>query len=258
MAEISWACQLELENRDRPGPLHPDTLPNHCTILIDWLFEVFGKYELSIDTQLLTLMLLDRVLATEISRCKLQLAGIACCHIACMYNEVAPPDTNDFVWICSKAYTHSDVSRYTSSTFAALDYNITTPTTIMFFRMLGPHHTAINDTGEYIILLMAIDRIMGSRVAIAALVIAQALHADGTMQWPDRLAFAATADEAFAHAKEIITYMKGASDTSYFKSKNKMVDMPLFDYIIQDHRENWAVLGSSESSVAESSVESSK
>ena len=241
---MSWACQIELENRDRPGPIHSENQLKHRGILVDWLFEVFQKFSISIDAQLATIALLDRSLAAgQIPSNQLQIVGVACCYIACSYTEVAPPEIYDFVWIARELFSDIELCGRVRAIFAALDYNITAPTSLVFYRLLGPHSDAVYKTGAYIILLMAVDGIMGHRVAIAALCISQALHTDGTIVWPDRLTTIANADQAFSYTKEIVGYMTmDTLYTKYFKHENKMFKMPLVDYIISDHRANWSIL----------------
>lgn len=75
-------------------------------ILIDWLVEVHLKFQLLPETLFLTVSLLDRYLELEtIQRSKLQLLGMTAMFIASKYEEVHPPEAQDWVYISDKAYS---------------------------------------------------------------------------------------------------------------------------------------------------------
>mmetsp|Transcript_33510 Transcript_33510/g.70468 ORF Transcript_33510/g.70468 Transcript_33510/m.70468 type:complete len:808 (+) Transcript_33510:129-2552(+) len=106
-------------------------------ILMDWLLEVAGEYNLSTDTFLLAVTLVDRSLACSydaqdeykmkvekgkkikskrsigggmvVQKDKLQLVGCACTLIASKLIEITPPTPDDFVYISDKTYTREEI-----------------------------------------------------------------------------------------------------------------------------------------------------
>ena len=74
-------------------------------ILIDWLLKVHSKFKLLPETFYLTVNIIDRYLSKEtISRKVLQLIGVTAMHISWKYEEIYPPEANDFVYITDNAY----------------------------------------------------------------------------------------------------------------------------------------------------------
>lgn len=75
-------------------------------ILIDWLLEVHLKLDLMPETLYLTVNIIDRYLSIQtVTKGKLQLVGITAMLIACKYEEIWPPQVNDFISILPKEYT---------------------------------------------------------------------------------------------------------------------------------------------------------
>ena len=84
------------------------------SILVDWLVEVHLKFKLVPETLYLTINLIDRYLERqEVSRPRLQLIGVTSLLIASKYEEIYPPELRDLVYICDRAYTRTEVRRYT-------------------------------------------------------------------------------------------------------------------------------------------------
>ena len=78
-------------------------------ILVDWLFAVQLKFKLKEDTLFLAINYLDRYLELrEVTREKLQLIGATALFLASKYEEVAPPELKDFVYITDQAYNESE------------------------------------------------------------------------------------------------------------------------------------------------------
>lgn len=75
-------------------------------ILIDWLIDVHLKYKLVPETLFVAVSIIDRYLEkTHILRSKLQLVGITALFIACKYEEIYPPNLQDFSDVTDKAYS---------------------------------------------------------------------------------------------------------------------------------------------------------
>jgi cyclin B len=106
-------------------------------ILIDWLIEVHMKYRLRSETLHLTVNLIDRYLTnTPVTRKRLQLVGVTAMFIASKYEEMRPPQLQDWVYITDSAYTKEDVLLMECSMLTSLNFHITVPTAAHFFEAL--------------------------------------------------------------------------------------------------------------------------
>lgn len=80
------------------------------TILIDWMVEVAEEYKLSDETVFLAVSYIDRYLSnTSIERSSFQLLGTSCLFIASKYEEIYPPEVNEFVFVTDDSYTKKQV-----------------------------------------------------------------------------------------------------------------------------------------------------
>jgi len=79
-------------------------------ILVDWLSEVIEEYSLTINTLLLTVNYIDRILEVcQIPRSKLQLLGVSCMLVASKFEEIHPPLVDDFVYITDNTYSREEI-----------------------------------------------------------------------------------------------------------------------------------------------------
>jgi cyclin B len=95
-------------------------------ILVDWLIDVHLKFKLLNETLFLTVNILDRYLsiATNLSRSKLQLVGVASMLISTKYEEIYPPTVKDYVYITDNAYSKEEILKMESHILITLDFNI--------------------------------------------------------------------------------------------------------------------------------------
>ncbi|WCJ38434.1 Cyclin-A3-1 [Euphorbia peplus] len=78
-------------------------------ILVDWLVEVAEKYKFVSDTLYLTVSYVDRYLSSQVlSRNKLQLLGVSCMHIASKYEDISPPNVEDFCYVTDITYNKEE------------------------------------------------------------------------------------------------------------------------------------------------------
>ncbi|KAE8100190.1 hypothetical protein FH972_018115 [Carpinus fangiana] len=102
-------------------------------ILVDWLVDVHGKFELSLETLYLTINVIDRVLAIKtVPRRELQLVGISAMLMASKYEEIWPPEVNDFVHLSDRAYTHEQILVKEKIILGKLEWTLTVPTPYVF------------------------------------------------------------------------------------------------------------------------------
>nr|XP_023919243.1 G2/mitotic-specific cyclin S13-7-like [Quercus suber]POF01853.1 g2/mitotic-specific cyclin s13-6 [Quercus suber] len=125
-----------VENESRPHDYidsQPEINESMRAILVDWLIDVHRKFELSPETLYLTINIVDRFLAIKIvSRRELQLVGISAMLMASKYEEIWPPEVNDFVHLSDRAYTHEQVLTMEKTILGKLEWTLTVPTPYVF------------------------------------------------------------------------------------------------------------------------------
>jgi len=129
-----------LQQEESQHLLQPGYLEQQChvnpkmrAILVDWLIDVHKKYKLRPETLYLAIGLIDRFLEKRITlRRHLQLVGVTALLIAAKFEELYPPQINDFVYVTDKAYTKEEVIRMEVSMLTALDFVICRPTAVHF------------------------------------------------------------------------------------------------------------------------------
>ncbi|KAL2320621.1 hypothetical protein Fmac_029590 [Flemingia macrophylla] len=124
------------ENESRPHDYidsQPEINEKMRAILVDWLIDVHTKFELSIETLYLTINIIDRFLAIKtVPRKELQLLGISAMLLASKYEEIYPPEVNDFVCLSDRTYTHDRILIMEKRILHKLEWTLTVPTPIVF------------------------------------------------------------------------------------------------------------------------------
>ena len=90
----------------------------------------------------------------------LQLVGVSCMLIACKYEEIYAPQTNDFVYITDKAYTRKEVLDMERQVLNRLDFFVTNPSSLTFFtrfKMITELTNAEEAFGLYLLELALVD-----------------------------------------------------------------------------------------------------
>ncbi|CAL5193296.1 unnamed protein product [Lathyrus oleraceus] len=125
-----------VENESRPHDYmdsQPEINDKMRAILIDWLVDVHTKFELSPEALYLTINIIDRFLAISlVSRRELQLVGISAMLMASKYEEIWPPEVNDFVCLSDRAYTHEQILIMEKTILGKLEWTLTVPTPFVF------------------------------------------------------------------------------------------------------------------------------
>lgn len=127
--------ELELKNRPKSAYLkqQQDITSNMRSILVDWLVEVAEEYKLHTETLYLAVNYTDRFLSKmSVLRGKLQLLGTASMYIASKYEEIFPPDVNEFVYITDDTYTKQQVLRMEHLILKVLNFHMNAPTANCF------------------------------------------------------------------------------------------------------------------------------
>lgn len=112
-----------------------DVNPAMRAILVDWLVEVGQEYRLASDTLFLSVSYIDRFLSlVDVRRNKLQLVGVTSMLIAAKYEEIYAPQIDEFCYITDNTYPRDSVLEMEKEMLAALDFDLTQPTTKTFLR----------------------------------------------------------------------------------------------------------------------------
>lgn len=126
---------IEAKHRASPGYMRkqPDISYGMRAILVDWLAEVCEEYKLQAETLHLAVSYVDRFLSyMSVVRAKLQLVGTSAMFIASKYEEIYPPDVNEFVYITDDTYTKKQVLRMEHLILKVLSFDLSTPTSLAF------------------------------------------------------------------------------------------------------------------------------
>ncbi|OMO70593.1 hypothetical protein COLO4_28567 [Corchorus olitorius] len=132
--------QMEVEPKRRPLPdylekVQKDVSANMRGILVDWLVEVAEEYKLVSDSLYMTISYIDRFLSLNIiNRQKLQLLGVASMLIASKYEEINPPNVEDFCYITDNTYTKDEVVKMEADILKSLKFELGNPTVKTFLR----------------------------------------------------------------------------------------------------------------------------
>ncbi|PHU01233.1 putative cyclin-A3-1 [Capsicum chinense] len=135
-----YLSKMEIEKKRRPLPdylekVQKDVNANMRGVLVDWLVEVAEEYKLLSDTLYLTVSYIDRFLSVNlIHRQRLQLLGVSSMLIAAKYEEIKPPNVEDFCYITDNTFTKKDVVKMEADVLHSLKFEMGNPTTKTFLR----------------------------------------------------------------------------------------------------------------------------
>ncbi|KAF4371109.1 hypothetical protein F8388_020836 [Cannabis sativa] len=134
--------QMEVEPKRRPSPnylekVQKDVSANMRGVLVDWLVEVAEEYKLGSETLYLSISYIDRYLSLNtIARKRLQLLGVSSLLIASKYEEINPPNVEDFCYITDNTYTKDEVVKMEADILKTLKFEMGNPTILAFLRRL--------------------------------------------------------------------------------------------------------------------------
>ncbi|XP_060090662.1 cyclin-A1 isoform X2 [Heteronotia binoei] len=193
-------CYLrEAEVRYRPKPCYmrkqPDITTCMRTILVDWLVEVGEEYKLHTETLYLAVNYLDRFLSCmSVLRGKLQLVGTAAILLAAKYEEIYPPEVEEFVYITDDTYTKKQLLRMEHLLLKVLAFDLTVPTINQFLLQYLQRHGVCLKTenfARYVAELSLLEadpflKYLPSQMAAAAYCLAN--YTVNRHFWPETLA----------------------------------------------------------------------
>ena len=115
----------------------PEVSSNMRTKLVDWLIEVQDEYKLEDETVALAVAYSDRFLSLmSVTRSKLQLLGTTAMFVAAKYEEIYPPDADEFAYLTADTYTKAEVILMERLLLRVLGSAMALPTTHQFLGLL--------------------------------------------------------------------------------------------------------------------------
>ncbi|XP_053168889.1 cyclin-A1 isoform X2 [Hemicordylus capensis] len=197
-AEDIYLYLREAEVRYRPKPCYmrkqPDITLSMRAILVDWLVEVGEEYKLHTETLYLAVNYLDRFLSCmSVLRGKLQLVGTAAILLAAKYEEIYPPEVEEFVYITDDTYTKKQLLRMEHLLLKVLAFDLTVPTINQFLLQYLQRHGVSLKTenfARYVAELSLLEadpflKYLPSQMAAAAYCLAN--YTVNRHFWPDTL-----------------------------------------------------------------------
>ncbi|KAJ1379368.1 Cyclin-like [Sesbania bispinosa] len=136
---------MEVDPSRRPLPdyvhkVQKDVNANMRGVLVDWLVEVAEEYKLVSDTLYFSVSYIDRYLSLNaLSRQKLQLLGVSSMLIASKYEEIKPPEVEDFCYITDNTYSKEEVVAMEADILKSLNFELGGPTSISIFPGMLSH-----------------------------------------------------------------------------------------------------------------------
>ncbi|XP_018667947.2 uncharacterized protein LOC100187071 isoform X1 [Ciona intestinalis] len=104
--------------------------------LIDWLIEVQDEYKLQNETLHLAVAYVDRFLSEmSVSRPKLQLLGTTSMFLAAKFEEIYPPDADEFAYVTADTYARSEVLLMERLMLSQFKCTLAVPTTLQFLNI---------------------------------------------------------------------------------------------------------------------------
>jgi cyclin B len=106
-------------------------------ILLDWLVDVHNKFKLLSETFYIAVYVVDKYLEKQsIQRQKFQLLGITALFIASKYEEIYPPNCNEFAEMTDKAFSKKEILEMEGKIIFALDFELTVPSAYRFLEFI--------------------------------------------------------------------------------------------------------------------------
>jgi len=109
--------------------------PKNRSTLIDWLINVHRTFKLLPETLHLTIRLLDTYCNEANPPNKiLQLIGVTCLWIACKFEEIYVPNTDDILYLTENAFDLHELCECERSITMTLQFDLNPPTSLAFLK----------------------------------------------------------------------------------------------------------------------------
>lgn len=147
-------------------------------VLVDWMMEVAGEYEVRASTVAVAVAYLDRVVRVmEVERREdLQLVAVVCVLLACKMEEGEAPSIGDVVFICDGLYGRRRVLDMEQRVVRKLDYCMLVRTPLHVLKALGRAmgicEGVVEFVGRFALMEERVARFGVGVVTVACLVVA--------------------------------------------------------------------------------------
>lgn len=108
------------------------------SVLMDWLVQVHGRFNLLPETLFLTVNYIDRFLSCKIvSIGKLQLVGATAILVASKYEEINCPSLEEIVYMVDGGYNHDEILKAERFMLSMLSFELGWPGPMSFLRRVS-------------------------------------------------------------------------------------------------------------------------
>jgi hypothetical protein len=151
---IVYLKETEKINLPKPNGLEEtqNLINENCrSLVIDWLIDVSLQYKLNDDSLYLAVNILDRYIGEKKIQTKyLQLISCAALLIASKFEEIYPPEIQDFCYIMDNAFSEKDLLKMEYEILKTLNFDLLCVSPLLFLKKF--HNIS---QGNYKCLLLA-------------------------------------------------------------------------------------------------------
>lgn len=115
--------------------IQKEMTPKMRSVLVDWLVNIHHQFKLLPETLYMGVSLMDRFFEKQaVCKDKIQLVGVTAFMIAAKFEEIYPPDLNDFVLMCDQLYSKRDILKMETVMLSTIKFEIGRPLPLHFLR----------------------------------------------------------------------------------------------------------------------------
>jgi cyclin B len=209
--------------------IQKEMTPKMRSVLVDWLINVHHQFRLLPETLYLGISIMDRFFQSEtVSKDKIQLVGVTAFFIASKFEEIYPPDVQDFVTICDQLYHKRDIIKMEMVILKALRFELGRPLPLHFLRRnskAAHADTKIHTMAKYLMEVTLVEyecaHWMPSLLAATALYVTLRILGQ-SFEWTSTLAFYSnyTENQILPYASLLCCALR-KSETSKFQNCRK-------------------------------------
>lgn len=108
------------------------------SVLVDWVVQVHGRFQLLPETLFLAVNYIDRFLSSKVvSMGKLQLVGATALFLAAKYEEVNCPSIQEIVYMVDNGYSQEEILKAERFMLSILGYSLGWPGPMSFLRRIS-------------------------------------------------------------------------------------------------------------------------
>ncbi|OAA64645.1 g2 mitotic-specific cyclin [Niveomyces insectorum RCEF 264] len=140
--EEIYSYMRDLEAKMLPNPHYMDMQTeiqwSMRAVLMEWLIQVHGRFNLLPETLFLTVNYIDRFLSSKIvSVAKLQLVGATAIFIAAKYEEIICPSIQEIVYMVDGGYSTDEILKAERFMLSMLNFELGWPGPMSFLRRIS-------------------------------------------------------------------------------------------------------------------------